>query len=323
MSKGRAAPPAGWYRLSSQSLSPRECEELFWNHFNSNVMRFDWKPLGGQLALDADVRALPGIKLAAGRGMAVANRTRDMIKDGNDDLVYLINVDSRVWITQRGRESSMAPGGAFFGTCTEPFTQAGDLGIGFRLDRAAIAHLVPDIDDRASRFIPPDDAMTRLIIGYIQNLRSGRISDADAERYVALHIHDLVALAIGAPRDRAHLAAQRGLSAARLQAIKTDIEGLIGPHRISTELLARRHGVSPRYVRMLFEKEGGSLGDHILQAQLDRAMTILSNPEGSPTPISDIAYDVGFSDLSYFNRCFRRRFDMAPSDARQEIQPVS
>ena len=28
--------------------------------------------------------------------------------------------------------------------------------------------------------------------------------------------------------------------------------------------------------------------------------------------ISDIAFDCGFNDLSYFNRCFRRRFGLSP-----------
>jgi len=32
--------------------------------------------------------------------------------------------------------------------------------------------------------------------------------------------------------------------------------------------------------------------------------------------ISDIAFDCGFNDLSYFNRCFRRRFGLTPSAAR-------
>ena len=32
--------------------------------------------------------------------------------------------------------------------------------------------------------------------------------------------------------------------------------------------------------------------------------------------ISDIALDCGFNDLSYFNRCFRRRFGLTPSSAR-------
>jgi AraC-like DNA-binding protein len=32
--------------------------------------------------------------------------------------------------------------------------------------------------------------------------------------------------------------------------------------------------------------------------------------------ISDIAFDCGFNDLSYFNRSFRRRFGLTPSAAR-------
>jgi AraC-like DNA-binding protein len=32
--------------------------------------------------------------------------------------------------------------------------------------------------------------------------------------------------------------------------------------------------------------------------------------------ISEIAFDCGFNDLSYFNRCFRRRFGLTPSAAR-------
>ena len=33
-----------------------------------------------------------------------------------------------------------------------------------------------------------------------------------------------------------------------------------------------------------------------------------------------IAYDVGFGDLSYFNRVFRRRYGATPSDIRQLAQ---
>jgi AraC-like DNA-binding protein len=32
--------------------------------------------------------------------------------------------------------------------------------------------------------------------------------------------------------------------------------------------------------------------------------------------ISDIAFDCGFNDLSYFNRCFRRRFGAPPTQFR-------
>jgi AraC-like DNA-binding protein len=34
------------------------------------------------------------------------------------------------------------------------------------------------------------------------------------------------------------------------------------------------------------------------------------------TAISEIAFDVGFADLSHFNRAFRRRYGMTPSEVR-------
>ena len=32
--------------------------------------------------------------------------------------------------------------------------------------------------------------------------------------------------------------------------------------------------------------------------------------------VSDVAFACGFNDLSYFHRCFRRRFGMTPAGAR-------
>lgn len=37
---------------------------------------------------------------------------------------------------------------------------------------------------------------------------------------------------------------------------------------------------------------------------------------GRERRISDIAFACGFNDLSYFNRCFRRRFGLTPTAAR-------
>ena len=39
--------------------------------------------------------------------------------------------------------------------------------------------------------------------------------------------------------------------------------------------------------------------------------------EGEATSISQIAYNVGFNDLSYFNRTFRSRYGVRPSDLRR------
>jgi AraC-like DNA-binding protein len=40
------------------------------------------------------------------------------------------------------------------------------------------------------------------------------------------------------------------------------------------------------------------------------------NIGGRLPPVSSVAFEVGFGDLSYFNRTFRRRFGATPSDVR-------
>jgi AraC-like DNA-binding protein len=51
-----------------------------------------------------------------------------------------------------------------------------------------------------------------------------------------------------------------------------------------------------------------------------RARQLLGDPRCGHLTVSDIAYECGFSDLSYFNRAFRRRFEATPSDIRAEAQ---
>ncbi|MPZ35425.1 MAG: AraC family transcriptional regulator [Rhodospirillales bacterium] len=43
---------------------------------------------------------------------------------------------------------------------------------------------------------------------------------------------------------------------------------------------------------------------------------MLADPNGSHRRIGDIASEVGFSDRSHFNREFRQRYGITPSDMR-------
>jgi AraC-like DNA-binding protein len=51
-------------------------------------------------------------------------------------------------------------------------------------------------------------------------------------------------------------------------------------------------------------------------------LRILQSAEALKTSISEIAFDVGFGDLSYFNRTFRRRFGAAPRDVRASQRAI-
>jgi AraC-like DNA-binding protein len=59
------------------------------------------------------------------------------------------------------------------------------------------------------------------------------------------------------------------------------------------------------------------VSDFVLMQRLTRAHRMLGDPAFAERSIGAIAYEVGFGDLSYFNRAFRRRFGATPSDVRE------
>jgi AraC-like DNA-binding protein len=78
--------------------------------------------------------------------------------------------------------------------------------------------------------------------------------------------------------------------------------------------------VTPRYIHKLFETEGTTFTQYVLRRRLDQAHRRLRAQRGATQTISSIAYDVGFTDLSYFNRTFRRHYNATPSDIRNAAE---
>jgi AraC-like DNA-binding protein len=68
---------------------------------------------------------------------------------------------------------------------------------------------------------------------------------------------------------------------------------------------------------MLFDTEKETFSEFLLGQRLAYARRLLNDPRFSSRPIASIAFDAGFADLSTFNRAFRRRFGMTPSEMRR------
>jgi AraC-like DNA-binding protein len=102
----------------------------------------------------------------------------------------------------------------------------------------------------------------------------------------------------------------------RLAAIKADIIDNIGLRELSAAWIAARHGVSPSHVRRLFAAEKVTFSAFVLDYRLARAHEIFCDGASLERTVSSIAFALGFGDLSYFNRTFRRRYGARPSDVR-------
>jgi AraC-like DNA-binding protein len=224
-------------------------------------------------------------------------------------------------VTQNDRELVLKTGDATVISCaqTGSYLQP-DTGrlICVRLPRAALTPFLPNPEERAGELIPGSLEPLRLLKAYAGTL----VADDDlavspaVSRAVVNHLCDLVALALGSKGDGAAQAGARGLRAARMQAAKAFIDSRLGSPELSIQAAANHLAVTTRYVRKLFEAEGRSFSGYVMDQRLTRAHAMLAGVRYAGAPISGIAYEVGFSDLSYFNRAFRRRFGMTPSEVR-------
>jgi AraC-like DNA-binding protein len=164
--------------------------------------------------------------------------------------------------------------------------------------------------------VPKDTVALRLLVQYVELVRKeSALAPPDLRHIFAHHVYDLLSLALGATRDAAEAARGRGLRAARLRALKTDIQAHLADESLTIGAVARRQGISESYVRRLFESEDTTFSEFVLNERLVRAYRLLNDPLFERR-VSSVAFEVGFGDLSYFNRTFRRRFGATPSDVR-------
>ena len=319
-------PKAGPIRLSLNDTPERARPNLYREFVNRSVVRFDVEPLrDAPFEVDVTVQALPGLQMFSGRLHGSRNlRTREMLADGRDDFSLMVNLGGPYLVTQGQREIVLEDGEATLVTSGEPcsFTHHPPGGVlALLFPKAAFAPLVTGVEDCYLRRIPRDTPALKLLINYVNIARDEQTLASPALRHLMVaHLYDLMAVAIGATGDAAGTAQGRGVRAARLQAIKDDIARHLGEVDLSLAALAARHRSTARFVQRLFEAEGTSFTEYVLAQRLARAHRMLNDPRRAGDKIATIAYDAGFGDLSYFNRAFRRRFDLAPSDVRAQAR---
>ena len=130
---------------------------------------------------------------------------------------------------------------------------------------------------------------------------------------IAQHLLDLAALGLGARGDHALTAQRGGLRAVRLKALLLILGQRFSEPDFSARKLAVAAGLSERYVNELLYEAGASFTVRLNELRLGKAARLLAT---TAKRISDIAFECGFNDLSYFNRSFRRRFGLTPTAAR-------
>lgn len=190
------------------------------------------------------------------------------------------------------------------------------------IKRARLTGPLAALDAGFLRKIGRDHPGLQTLTVYAAGLLQGLIPVATAglADLVREHLAQLLAFIVREPGQEAD-APGMSRRALRIQALKAEVERRLGSPDLSLETVAQARRISSRQVQAMFQAEGETFSGFVLARRLDQAMQRLTDTEDI-RPVSAIAFDVGFGDLSYFNRTFRKRFDLTPSQVRRTCRPV-
>jgi AraC-like DNA-binding protein len=125
----------------------------------------------------------------------------------------------------------------------------------------------------------------------------------------------IVALAFGL--SRAQCPIDTTSHSALVIRIRNYIHSHLDNEQMSPKEIAAAHGISERYLNKVFERQETTVSKWIWEQRLQAARRALSLTAFSSRRINEIAYAVGFSNMSHFSFSFKKRFGYMPREYRR------
>jgi len=315
----KPAPSPGRIYLSTDDLPAHE-RLAFWHESHGRQLCNVGIKADHEMPFRASANILP-LGDCAVFGLTTARARYYVAKDylpKAPEMTAIVFVQSgQIHGRQRDRDATIGSGQAFAILSNEvgsiDVMQPGSY-LNIYLPTAMLAAAVPDLSTILMRPINENPASLQLLAGYAATLHDMKTTVSPS--LSATISAQLTELAAHLFSDRTQFPSPREgrlVRAARRQAIKTDIAAHLTQHELSSAEVALRLGITPRYMRKILRDEGTTFSDLVRHMRLQQAHRLLTDTR---LPISTIAYEIGFGDLSHFNRCFREKFGATPRDIR-------
>lgn len=311
-------------RLSSGDLPERERVSVWRELWGRSIFGADIEPVqDAPFLADVTARFLPEVGLLNVSFSPIRMSCIPAMVDGNNDGIGLVVASGDFNVRLGGREIEMTAGDAVAMATADACTLLSHSPALFRcvlVNRATLAPFVPDIGEATMRPLPQRSGALRYLLNYIRFIEeAGEALSPQIAESASLHLRDLLALVLGPRKDAAVAMQARGLRAARLEAIKRFVTRHCGDGRLAVHTVASRFHVTPRHIQRLFETDGTTFSRFLLETRLAHVREMLADPSCNGWSISAVALQAGFGDISYFNRCFRRRFGASPTEFRGSL----
>ena len=284
--------------------------------FYASLSRQDLAPLPDQpLLFRGTIRHLPQLRFVSASSMGLVSRRRAE-HISSEDILVTVMLDGERLLEHGDQQFVVRSGEAVVSNDAKTSVTAipsSNSYISLRIPAKAVSRRLCALSHR-TQIIRADNAVLHLLRAYLRSLDD--VETPAVQQLAASHVRDLVAMMMSATPDGAQGTEARGARAARLHAVKEDIARSLEYGDVSVGAVAARHRVTPRYVQKLFESDGTTFSEYVLEQRLARVHRALSDPSRAGEKITGIAFAAGFGDLSHFYRAFRRRYGALPTDVR-------
>jgi AraC-like DNA-binding protein len=258
-----------------------------------------------------------------GVAMCAGTTSRDSALAAEGPPTYAIVIAGRqpIQVSHGSGDFRLPAGSATVMRNWKPGKMASRSGLAYR------AIVLPESDLATSHFaaeracgrpIVRSKSVLPLLRSYVRLLeKSGPINDL-ARSEVRRHLGELARLLIGPNHADESIGDDSDIGDVRLRTILDFLDTHHADPYLTVARAASSAGVSVRYLEHLLERGGQTYTSIVREHRLQHAKSLLDDPAKRTMRIVDIALGSGFSDLSHFNRLYRRRFGEAPSQSRQE-----
>jgi len=259
-------------------------------------------------------RSLIGPHIAAWNKSSIRRQSQEL-------LSFHFVLSGSFLIEQNGDNAHFTEGMAYFHDMTLPFhstcTSKDANFVALVLPRAMVEKSVKRFDCLSGKNLREVGHLSPLVLDYAQRLMSCTLgSNSQTHESVGNNLIDLVCtmLAEGCAHAPLDLSEHR---TAALMRVKRFIEHHLSDPDLKPTTVAEALRISSRYINLLLQAEGTSLGRLIWQRRLERIAADLRNAALSGRSISTIALSHGFLDFSHLSKAFRQRYGMSPREYRQ------
>ena len=254
---------------------------------------------------------------SASSGLVDVGRAGAWSSQHGDSFLFAVQEEGTVFGNYLGREIVSRPGDMVLLDTSRSWQITSDTPVSataVKIPPSALLGLVPDPEQICGIRLSRDDPQTALASSLILRLKAAVEADPLADWS---GFENVLLATIGAALKRAPQIAPPSseLGKLRRQAC-TIVERNLDDPQLSSASIATSLGTNTRRIQRVFGEMGTTPRNYILERRLNAAAELLRRTGQHDLTITEIAYSVGFGDLSHFDRQFRRRWGMSPREFR-------